>query len=354
MKNIIKTLAILILISISLMFVSCTKENSTTDIKKLKEPITKSNYELIHTVTDITLYDRGNEYLIDNCFELIAYYESILSSSDDMKDTSEIYSINNANGDVVTVSDDVLDCLVSGFNYSVDSNGIFDITIGKLSKLWDFENATTIPSDNLIKEALTTVDYNNIVINGNDVYLKNPDTIIELGGISKGYIADKVAEHLISEGVESALINLGGNVVAVGYRDNTKNQQFKVGIREPAIGSTEQIGFVEINNMSVVTSGGYEQYIEDKENNKIYSHILDSSTGYPVETDIAQVTIFSKKSVDGDALSTISYALGANKAIELIDSIEDTECLIIKNDGTYLFSKNVGYENDKLIKFTKF
>lgn len=351
MKNIIKFLVVLI--SVSLILVSCTKETSTTDIKKLKSPITKTNYELIHTVIDITLYDKGNEYLIDSCFDLIAYYESILSGSKDMKDTSEIYALNNAHGDVVTLSDDVLDCLISGFNYSRDSNGIFDITIGKLSNLWNFENATTIPKDYLIQEALTTVDYNNIVIDGNDVYLKNPDTVIELGGISKGYIADKVAEYLKSQGVESALINLGGNVVAIGYRDNNTNQQFKVGIREPVIGSSNQIGYVEINNMSVVSSGGYEQFIEDKETNKIYSHILDTSTGYPIETDIAQVTIFSKKSVDGDALSTISYALGSDKAIELIESIEDTECLIIKNDGTYLFSKNVGYENDKLIKFTK-
>lgn len=367
MKNIINTKFILIAsIIITLFLTSCTKKseinqenqvkNENVTTQSLKKPVSKTTSDLLHTSIQITLYDNGDENLIDECFEIIEHYENILSKSEEKKDTSEIYKLNNSNGEVVTLSDDALECLEQGVYYSKLSNGVFDVTVGALSSLWDFKDGTKAPDKALIEKALPTIDYNNIVINGNDVYLKNPDTVVDLGGIAKGFIADKVAEHLKENGVNSAIINLGGNVLTVGYKyssDNNDLTKFKIGVRVPEIESFETLGYVEVNDMSVVSSGGYEQYIVDEDTGIMYTHILDVKTGYSVDTDIAQVTIFSEKSVDGDALSTITYELGSEKALEFINNTDNTECIIVKNDGEILFSENVGYEDDKYIKFTK-
>lgn len=318
---------------------------------ELDEPISKTDATLLHTVSQITLYDVGDEQLLNECFAIINYYENLLSSNEQKAETSEIYKLNNSNGEVVTLSDDVLECFTYGYEYSKNSYDTFDITIGQLTSLWNFEEATKAPRDEDIKEAVKTVDYNNIVLNGNDVYLTNPDTKIDLGAIAKGFIADKVAMYLRSQGVESAIINLGGNVYALGHKDNETGQKFKVAIRKPVAYSQEQIGYVEVSDMSIVSSGDYEQFFVDEETGKTYSHILDKSTGYPMETDIAQVSIFSEKSVDGDGLSTIVYSLGSEKGLEYIENIDNTECIIVKKDGSIIFSSGVGETPDKDILF---
>lgn len=352
MKNKFKKLAIPTLVIIAQLLTSCTTNNN--NLSQDKKPITKSSYELLHTQIEITLYDSDDTAILDEAFKKIDYFESILSKSDEKSTTSEIYKLNASNGESVTLSDDALECLTYGYDYSKNSEGTFDITIGALTNLWDFENGKKPPEDSLIQEALTTIDYNNIVINGNDVYLKNNDTVIDLGGIAKGYIADRIKEYLISEGVNSAIINLGGNVLTVGYKDNENKTKFKIGISKPEIGEVrEQIGYVEVNDMSIVSSGGYEQYIIDEETGKIYSHILDIKTGYPVETDISQVTILSEISADGDGLSTTCFALGIDKSLALIESLENVECIIVSTDGDIILSSGISYDDSEKIKFTK-
>lgn len=355
MKNKFTKLAIPAIVIISQLLTSCTK-NINNDLPPVPPvtPISKSSIDLLHTQIDISIYDSKDTAILDESFKIIDYYESILSKSEEKRSTSEIYNLNHANGETVTLSDDALECLVYGYDYSKSSNRTFDITIGALTNLWDFENGTKAPDDSLIQKALPTIDYNNIVINGNDVYLKNNDTVVDLGGIAKGYIADKVKDYLVEEGVNSAIINLGGNVLTVGYKDNENKTKFKIGISKPEISEIRtQIGYVEVNDMSVVSSGGYEQFILDKDTGIMYSHILDINTGYPVETDIAQVTILSEISADGDGLSTTCFALGIDKSLELIESLEGIECIIVSNEGDIIFSSGVGYDDNSTIKFTK-
>lgn len=158
---------------------------------------------------------------------------------------------------------------------------------------------------------------------------------IELGAVAKGYIADKVKEYLVSEGVKSAVIDLGGNVLCIGEKPD--GEPFKIGIQKPFADRSETVAAVEIAGRSVVSSGVYERYFE--KDGKQYHHILDPSTGYPYENGLVAVTVLSEQSVDGDGLSTACFALGLEKGLKLIEQTPDTEAVFITEDGEMHFSK---------------
>lgn len=372
-----KKLLIILFLVLSTFFTSCTKNDivyeniysgnkfvtydellynmeNPRELPKLDNYISATDPTLLYTVCEITLYDVGDYDLINECFSLVSYYENILSKSASKAQTSYVYKLNNSNSIPVEFSDDALDCLFYGCKYSEEFPDTFDITIGALTDLWDINNAKTAPSSEDIETALETVGYNNIVIDGNYVSLKNDKTKIDLGGIAKGFIADKVVEYLLSQGVNSAIINLGGNIYTIGYKDIDTKENFNIGIKNPKINSNDQIGYVSVNNTSIVSSGAYEQYFIDEQTNETYSHILDKNTGYPVKTDIAQITIFSEKSVDGDGLSTSLYPMKPLDAMKIIENLDNTECIIVKNDGSILFSSGVGEDEYSKIKFTRY
>lgn len=265
--------------------------------------------------------------VLEKCKDICQSYEDKFSTE---IPTSEIAQINSAHGNPVTVSDDTIDILKTALYYCQLSQGKFDITIAPVSKLWDFngEHSGIIPDDTAISEALAHVGYQNISLSGNTVTLKDPKAQIDLGGIAKGYIADKLKQYLLSQDVKHALINLGGNVLAVGNRYD--DQPFTIGIQKPFDKQNATITQVKITDQSVVSSGNYERYF--KKDNTIYHHILDTATGYPCQNDLYQVTIISDNSVDGDALSTTCYALGYEKAANLIRQLDGIKAIFITDN----------------------
>ena len=151
---------------------------------------------------------------------------------------------------------------------------------------------------------------------------------IDLGGIAKGYAADQIVKYLKSKDVESAIINLGGNVFILGEKE--KNTPFKVGIQDPTSEDGSSIGNISISNKSVVTSGIYERYLE--KDGIIYHHMIDPSTGYPFENNLSSVTIISSSSIVGDGLSTTTFGLGLQKGMKLIESLDNTDAIFITKD----------------------
>ena len=287
--------------------------------------------------------------LITDAFKVCTEYENMLSKT---REGSDIDRINKAGGVPVTVRDETIEVIKKGIRFGELSGGAFDITIGKATDLWDFHDGEggheggTIPDSEALISAVSHINYKNINIDGNKVGLSDPETEINLGGIAKGYIADKVAEYLESRGVVSAIVDLGGNIVAMGGKspqlvvsvddagDATDEQaEFKVGIKDPVAEDGSLLGIVPCKNKTVVTSGTYERYFE-KDGVK-YHHILDVSTGYPVDTDVLSVTIISDRgnSADCDGLSTTCLALGMEKGMELVRSLEGFEAVFVDIDG---------------------
>lgn len=194
----------------------------------------------------------------------------------------------------------------------------------------------SIPSQKDIDECLKLVNYKNILIDRNNIKLRKKGMSIDLGGIAKGYIANKIKEYLISEGVNSGIINLGGNVLCIGKKEN--GESFKVGIQKPFSERGEVLGVLEICDKSVVSSGIYERFF--KKDNKVYHHIINPKNGKPFENDLVQVTIISDDSMDGDALSTIALSFGEKEGMNLINSIDGVEGIFINKNGNIRFTKN--------------
>ena len=304
-----------------------------TGCKKIEYPVSDTDF-LLNTVSTIDIYayegDEDPAVIIDECFDYIRELEKILSRT---VKNSDIAMLNKVSGGTVSVSDETREVLEKSILYGELTDGAFDVTIARVSELWDFVSGEDIvPEENVIKEAVETVDYNNIKMDGNNVYLENGSEI-DLGAIAKGYIADKAAQFLREKGVTSAIVNLGGNNIVIGRNGE---RAFRIGIQKPTATTGEFSGVVNIEDMSIVTSGAYQRFFV--KDGVTYHHILDPETGYPAESDIASVSIICETSADADALSTSCFILGVEKAVELMDSLDYACAVIIDNSGDIILT----------------
>ena len=317
------------------MITGCTKNT---------EPISRTGF-YFDTVIQITLYDTEDDSVLDGCFALAEKYENLFSTT---KEGSDVWNINHGNGKPVTVSEETVSLLVTATDYANTTEGRIDPTIRPVSELWNFgsEEEAQVPKDTAIKEALSHVSCDTIRFSvspseetGDPVYntvtLQDPEAAIDLGFIAKGYIADKMKEYLLSQGVESACISLGGNVITIGEKPD--GSPFRIGIQEPFAPEGTALDTVEVRDTSVVTSGIYERYFY--EGDTLYHHVLDTSTGYPVDNELASVTIICESSVKADALSTSCLCMGLEKGRQFLDK-EKMEYLLITKDGTQYRSEN--------------
>ena len=278
------------------------------------------------TVITITLYDDSDASLIDDCFDLCSEYESLLSRT---VEGSDVWNINHAEGKPTEVDPRTAGLIADALSYSSMTDGRFDISIAAASTLWDFtDHNNDLPDPDSLTEALNHIDYKKVKVSGNSITLEDPDMMIDLGGIAKGYIADQLKDYLVSKGVKNALINLGGNVLVIGNKPD--GSPYLIGIQYPFKDEGETIAAAMLSDSSLVTSGGYERYIE--KDNEIYHHILDPQTGYAADSDILSVSICCSSSLQADALSTCTFLLGYDEGAKLIESQKNVSALIITDD----------------------
>ena len=320
------------------------------------EPVAKDGYYL-DTICSITIYrmadDQGNvkaaadmreeaEAAMDEAFDLCSDLDMLLSRT---RESSDIGRINDAGGEWVEVSDYTIEVIQKGMEYSHMSDGAFDITVGGLTEQWDFhadQGEASLPDEEALAAATDHVNYRNIAIEGNRVRLTDPQTKLDLGGIAKGFIGDKMAELLESRGVVSAVINLGGNVICIGGKTDTDD--FVIGVETPFSDRSEIIGKIDARDRTLVTSGVYERKIEV--DGKTYHHILDTGTGWPAQTDLDAVTLIADKGRSGDidALSTICLIKGSADGMALIESMDGIEGVFVLSDGSILTTSGAGFE----------
>lgn len=299
---------------------------SSLSITKKDDKLSGTHANLLSTVVTITLYDSMDEDILKGCFSLIADYETRLSRT---MEGSELYCLNHSETGTYTVSKETAELISTALSYGKHSDGAFNIAIAPVSSLWTFNRGYgSRPTDEQIQEQLVYVDVSKIDVNGTTVTFADPNMGVELGAISKGYIADRVKEYLLENGVKSALIYLGGNTLLVGSKPN--DAAFRVGIQMPFSLTGDTLGILSCKDISIVSSGIYEKYFTEGTN--FYHHILDPKTGYPFETNILEVTILSTLSVDGDALSTLCFAYGVEKGLEYINSLPDTYAVFVTGD----------------------
>ena len=315
-----------------------TAENSDAGSQ---EPVSATAIKL-NTAVTVTIYDSQDRELLTECMNLCDKYEKIFSRT---ASDSELYQLNHreltpvaGTEDTFQVSNPLAELIRKGLYYSELSEGAFDIAIEPLTSLWDFTaEDPQVPEDRLIQEALTKCDYHNVsVSDNNEVILKTEDTAIELGAIAKGYIADRLKDYLISQGVKSAIINLGGNVLCIGGKPD--DSSFKIGIQKPFADRSETIAVMDIKDKSVVSSGVYERCFE--QDGTLYHHLLNPRTGYPYDNGLIAVTIISDESVDGDALSTTCFALGLEDGMKLAESLDNVQAFFVTSDYEIHYTKD--------------
>jgi len=310
------------------------------------EPVSKESF-YFDTTCKISIYDMKDmsekkaNVAIDKAFKQCARYENLLSKT---KKGSDIYKINHAGGKTVKCDPITVEVIKKGIRYGKMTGGKFDITIGKAEDLWDFHGSNQKPPDaEKLAEAMKYVDYRQIHVSGNTVTMGTAKGEIDLGGIAKGYIADRVSEYLRKLGVTSAIISLGGNIECIGDKAGS---DFNIGIEKPYSDQSEIVGATPLSDGTIVTSGVYERYFEYK--GKKYHHILNSKTGMPVETDVTGVSIRSTKghSADCDALSTTCLILGKEKGKKLIEGMDGYEALFILSDDKIVKTKGFEFKEE--------
>lgn len=250
--------------------------------------------------TSITLQVFGarDKKVINDSFALIDHYEDILTVN---RDESEVMDVNHAAGKkAVQVSSGTYDLIKLAVEESRENFG-FNALIGPIVKLWSigFKNAH-VPEPEQIKERMKLIDPYSVDLNDLDqtVYLKKAGMELDLGGIAKGWIADRIRDLWRAYGVHAGIINLGGNILLVGDSPKKANGQWSVGVQDPKEPRGKNITSVMVPQCSAVTSGTYERYLEVAGHK--YHHLIDPRTGYPVETNLAGVTTFTKDSVEAE------------------------------------------------------
>lgn len=265
-------------------------------------------HRALGTDIDLTLLGASSDAPLQAACDLIDQYEDRLTVN---REHSEVMAINQAAGKFpVQVSAGTYTLVKQAVLLSRQHFG-FNALIGPLVKLWriGFDNAQ-VPTDSEIQARLTLIDPEQVVFNDAElsVFLTMPGMELDLGGIAKGYIADRIEDYWHAFGERAGMINLGGNLLMVGSSPLHADGLWRIGIQDPTTKRGNAIASVTIGPCSAVTSGIYERHLEF--NGKSYHHILDSKTGYPRQNNLESVTIFSKASIDGEIETTRLFFAG--------------------------------------------
>lgn len=343
-------------------------------LKDRNKSVTKSIFAM-DTYMDITAYGRNSEKAVDAALEEIYRLDALLSTG---SDTSEVTRLNqNKTGELSEDCSYLLQCSMELWE---STKGAFDITIYPIMRAWGFVGKDyRVPSEEEIAELLHYVDASKIVFNvemngieiddTNDIktndkkiYNEKPNRVelpeqveIDFGGIAKGYTSTRVAQIMEEYGVQSAILNLGGNVQTVGAK--TDGSMWKVAVQSP-YDNIPYLGVISIEDKAVITSGGYERYFE--ENGNRYHHIIDPKTGKPAMNGLVSVTIVCEDGTLADGLSTALYVMGKDAAItywrvhsEEFDAVlfDDAGMLYVTEGLEGFFSSELEYEIITVSKF---
>ena len=295
------------------------------------------NIHMMGTIIELTVQHHQPNVILDQLIQRLEEYEKRFSAHDP---ESELMKINkNAGIMPVKVKPSLYKLIKIGKKHSTPPDSSLNITIGPLVQAWriGFEDAH-IPSPKEIESLLYKTNPNDIILDDENqsVFLKHAGMFIDLGAVAKGFIADLIIENFKTMNVSAGLINLGGNVMTYGMAPKHEDGYWRIGIQHPFLSRGNYIAVLKAFNQSIVTSGIYERKFTI--NNKTYHHILDRHTGYPIETDIAGLTIVSEKSVDGEIWTGRLFAQTPQQILQTLNGLEDIYGIVVTKKGELYYS----------------
>ena len=333
-----KKIIILFLVLILVFTVSAcqSQEKVKTQKSKKNNKVTKETASefLMDTIVDMQVYGKNAEDIINKSFARMREIENEMSKNISKSEVSKINK--NAANEWVQVSKNTFKVIEKAVDYAELTNGKFDPTIGPLVQLWGIgTDEAKVPEKNEIKQKKELVNYKNLKLDKDNYSIKfeKKNMQIDLGGIAKGYAADEVRDIVKKAGIESAYVNLGGNVLVIGGKED--GTSWKIGIQDPREARGSVMASLEIKDKTVVTSGNYERYF--REDGILYHHILNPETGRPTRNNLLSVSIISKDSFEADVISTSAFILGRKAAYKFIKNKDDIEAIFVtKNYNVYL------------------
>lgn len=274
------------------------------------------------TVVDIRLFGSDGEQTAEEVEDNINETEKALLSW--REKSSDIDRINASAGSAVSVSTETVEIIDKALDVSKNCGGVFDITVGNVTKLWDFGGDNQrLPSESEISETLESVGYSSVRITDTTVEIGENQSL-DLGAVGKGAACDRIKNYLSSTRTDSAVISVGGSLLLYG------NRSFNIGIVNPE-NDQAAMAALELSDICVSTSGNYEKFFV--EGDKTYHHILDATTGYPADSRLWSVTVVCDSGTLSDALSTACYILGYNDSLALLKNY-DAEAVFVFKDKT--------------------
>lgn len=311
---------VLITLLLPIVFSACSKSNA-------------EYFESMDTFMKVQCYGKNSKQANDLAQKRIQELETLISVT---KPESDIYKINNATEYPVTVSPETINVIKEELKVAKMSDGALNPVLYPITKAWGFTTKQyRVPSDEEIEELKKLTDYNNVKISGNKITV-NPGMMFDLGAVGKGFAGDEAIKILKENGISSAILDLGGNVQTIGSKPD--GSAWQVGIQNPW--GTGAVASVSIKDSAVITSGGYVRYFVGDDGKK-YIHIMDGSTGRPVENDIISSTIVAKTGTYGDALSTATFVLGKEKSCAMWKKYKNFEMILLLNDHSICYTKGL-------------
>lgn len=292
------------------------------------------------SITLMIFHENAQQLLLQS-EQLLHLYKNRFSANDA---DSELMEINlQAGKKAVQVHPELFELIALGKKHSIAANSHLNIAIGPLVQTWriGFSDAK-LPSEEEIQRLLKITNPEEIVLNDSnrEVYLSKEGMRIDLGALAKGYIADKLKEFLVEQGVQSGIIDLGGNILTIG-ENPTFHRPWRIGIQNPLLDRGEHVAVIAVSDASVVTSGIYErQLVVD---GKTYHHIFDRTTGYPMETEVASITIVAEKSVDCEIWTTRLFGQNPYDIIEEIEQQPGLEAFVITKNQKMMYTSGIQF-----------
>ena len=291
-----------------------------------------SNFELVAIHPNEEL----RKSAISSAISEIKRIESLISS---WNPDSETTKINRAAGvKPVHISTELFDLIERAIKVSKLTDGAFDLTFNSSDDIWNFDQRIMdVPDSNVVAASVRKIDYRKIILNRNNqtAFLELKGMKIGFGAIGKGYAANRAKKIMTDHGIESGMVNAGGDVISWGHMAG--GDPWQIGIADPSK-EKKYIAWLNISDLSVVTSGNYEKFVTI--NGRKYGHIINPKTGWPVE-GIQSVTLVSPDAELSDALSTSVFVLGVNKGLELVNRLKNVECLIIDDNNKIWTSRQL-------------
>ncbi|OJF90116.1 FAD:protein FMN transferase [Alkalibacterium sp. 20] len=295
---------------------------------------------LLGTVASIKVYNEGKEEALDLAFERVTELDEWFSMQ---KEESEISEVNRQAGIApVEVSEEVFHVMERALYYAEESGGKFDPTIGAVTSLWNIgQEYAAVPDQDELNAILDVVDYNLVELNEEDqtIFLQEKGMKLDLGAIAKGYITDEAARVLTEEGVNTAIIDLGGDIVVVGNSTRGEDEPWRVGIQDPYGERGTILGMIDLADSAIVTSGIYERNVE--KDGKSYHHLMNPATGFPVENNISGISIIADNAMDADAIANIAFSKGVEEGLAYINELPGVDVIYVTKDKKVYASDDV-------------